>query len=474
MPLYGSRNPPPLQSQTVSRTPWLFLVLSSTAILISYADRANLATCILPMAQDLEWSLSSQGVVLSAFFAGYALTGLLGGYLADRFGGSRVLQAGIILWSVCTFLTPAFAKAGLGAMVLDRVLLGMGEGVAFPAIHAMIPQRVPGPSRSLAVSLITGASYLGAVIAFALSPFLIEEAGWPSVFYFFGALPVLWFPVWWAWGEERSEALEGKEAESEEKAKCGEGHPLSNPSSSNSQRIDLTPSSAPSTAAFPTSSAPPEGLTWAQARFLLARKEVWAILVAQYTQAWGIYGLLSWLPSYYSKTFDIDVTQLAAFTLAPYLLQTLVGIASGYLADSLIAAGWSIKRVRQLLQTAGTVLPALFLLLATTTHNTSSDSASSLLFSFLYVTIGAGLSAFTLGGVSCSHLDICPRNAGLVFAAGNTLATVGGLVSVPIAGLVLEKCGSFDAVFALFAAHYVVGAALYAAWIGDKDILQEL
>jgi ACS family sodium-dependent inorganic phosphate cotransporter len=51
---------------------------------------------------------------------------------------------------------------------------------------------------------------------------------------------------------------------------------------------------------------------------------------------------------------------------------------------------------------------------------------------------------------------------------------VGGLVSVPIAGLVLEKCGSFDAVFALFAAHYVVGAALYAAWIGDKDILQEL
>ena len=144
------------------------------------------------------------------------------------------------------------------------------------------------------------------------------------------------------------------------------------------------------------------------------------------------------------------------------------------MADNLIAAGWSIKRVRQLLQTAGTVLPALFLLLATTTHNTSSDSASSLLFSFFYVTIGAGLSAFTLGGVSCSHLDICPRNAGLIFAAGNTLATVGGLVSVPIAGLVLEKCGSFDAVFALFATHYLVGAALYVAWIGDKDILQEL
>jgi len=49
------------------------------------------------MAQDLDWSLSSQGVVRSIFFAGDALTDLLDGYFADRFGGSRVLQAGIIL-----------------------------------------------------------------------------------------------------------------------------------------------------------------------------------------------------------------------------------------------------------------------------------------------------------------------------------------------------------------------------------------
>jgi len=38
--------------------------------------------------------------------------------------------------------------------------------------------------------------------------------------------------------------------------------------------------------------------------------------------------------------YDIDITQLAALTFAPYLLQTLVGIASGYLANNLIVAGW--------------------------------------------------------------------------------------------------------------------------------------
>lgn len=46
--------------------------------------------------------------------------------------------------------------------------------------------------------------------------------------------------------------------------------------------------------------------------------------------------------------YDIDVTQLAAFTLAPLQLQALVGIASGYLANNLIVAGWwSMIRVRQ-------------------------------------------------------------------------------------------------------------------------------
>ncbi len=128
--------------------------------------------------------------------------------------------------------------------------------------------------------------------------------------------------------------------------------------------------------------------------------------------------------------------------------------------------------MRQLLQSAGTLLPALFLLLATSTHSTTAASSSpSLAFSFLYITVGAGLSALTLSGVSCSHLDICPRHAGVVFAAGNTLATIGGLFSVPMASLLLEKTGNFDAVFALFAVHYLVGAVVYTAWIGEEDVL---
>lgn len=57
------------------------------------------------------------------------------------------------------------------------------------------------------------------------------------------------------------------------------------------------------------------------------------------------------------------------------------------------------------------------------------------------ITVGLGFSALTLGGVSASHLDIAPRNAGLVFGAGNTAATLAGLVSVPVTGFVLQVGG---------------------------------
>jgi hypothetical protein len=49
--------------------------------------------------------------------------------------------------------------------------------------------------------------------------------------------------------------------------------------------------------------------------------QVQAILIGQYTQCWGLYGLLSWMPSFFNKAFDVDVSNLAVFTVVPYLVQ---------------------------------------------------------------------------------------------------------------------------------------------------------
>lgn len=69
---------------------------------------------------------------------------MLGGSLADRFGGKAVLAAGVTLWSAFTCLTPSAAAGGTAALLAARVMLGVGEGVAFPSIHSIIGETQPG------------------------------------------------------------------------------------------------------------------------------------------------------------------------------------------------------------------------------------------------------------------------------------------------------------------------------------------
>ena len=70
---------------------------------------------------------SYKGTVLSIFFLGYAATQLLGGSLADVYGGKAVLATGVVAWSSFTILTPNAAVAGSATLITCRVAMGLGE-----------------------------------------------------------------------------------------------------------------------------------------------------------------------------------------------------------------------------------------------------------------------------------------------------------------------------------------------------------
>ena len=50
---------------------------------------------------------------------------MLGGYLADRFGGKIVLAYGVLLWSIFTVVTPLFAYSGFW-FDLNKSFNGLG------------------------------------------------------------------------------------------------------------------------------------------------------------------------------------------------------------------------------------------------------------------------------------------------------------------------------------------------------------
>jgi hypothetical protein len=106
----------------------------------------------------------------------------------------------------------------------------------------------------------------------------------------------------------------------------------------------------------------------------------------------------------------------------------VVAVLAGSIADAAVQRGVRVLHVRQLMQAVGMLAPAACLCLCAW-GGLNAAGASSIL------TVGTGLSALTVAAVSVNHLDIAPRNAGTVFAIGNTAATIGGLLAVPTAGM---------------------------------------
>src|SRR5262245_43648262 len=77
-----------------------------TCLALSYMDRWNLSVAAPLLMREFGWSETTMGFVQSVFFWGFTLSHLPGGWLADRFGGRRVLGAGTLGWTLATAATP--------------------------------------------------------------------------------------------------------------------------------------------------------------------------------------------------------------------------------------------------------------------------------------------------------------------------------------------------------------------------------
>ena len=86
---------------------------------------------------------------------GYLLTQIAGGVWADKFGGKPILGFGVIWWSIATACTPFAAQMGLPFLLAARACMGIGEGVAMPAMNNLLSRRAAtAPARLLPPTLL--------------------------------------------------------------------------------------------------------------------------------------------------------------------------------------------------------------------------------------------------------------------------------------------------------------------------------
>src|SRR5690348_16334546 len=121
---------PKVVRQPGSRSMSLVLALLVVSVFINYIDRGNLSVAAPLLKNELGLSASRLGILFSAFFWTYTLFLFLCGLFVDRFDVNRVLAVGFLVWSLATAVTGIVH--GFVMLLVMRLMLGMGESVAFP------------------------------------------------------------------------------------------------------------------------------------------------------------------------------------------------------------------------------------------------------------------------------------------------------------------------------------------------------
>ena len=163
------------------------LILLIAINILSYVDRHMLPAFATQISADLELSRQQFGLLTGfAFVTVYAVCGPLMGILADRFNPSKIIAAGVVLWSVMTFLTGM--SKNFVQILLPRMGIGVGEATLHPAAASILGRLFSIERRATVFGLFFMGSHIGLGLAYWLAGNLGDVVPWRQMFYFLGGL----------------------------------------------------------------------------------------------------------------------------------------------------------------------------------------------------------------------------------------------------------------------------------------------
>ncbi|PYX86857.1 MAG: MFS transporter [Acidobacteria bacterium] len=388
----------------------IVLALLGLSVFINYIDRGNLSIAAPMLKDELGISASRLGLLLSAFFWTYACFQLISGWLVDHLDVSWVMAAGFFVWSSATAVTGL--AHGFLALFLLRLVLGMGESVAYPSYSKILARYFPESHRGIANAVTSGLA-LGPGIGMFMGGMLMARYGWRAFFIGLGLASLVWLAPWIKWMPRRPVAQAGSSAESPHILK------------------------------------------------ILRQRSMWGTSAGLFCGNYLNYFFITWLPFYLVRERHLSLQAMAKIGGMAYLLTALSATSSGWLSDRWIAAGGSPTRVRKTFTSLGMVAGSIFLVICV-----SAGPAVSLV-TLMLVGISFGMCASNLWAITQTLAG--PHAAGRWTGVQNFIGNLSGIVAPAVTGLVLDRTGKFFWAFVITAAVAVLGAMSWIFLVGPVE-----
>jgi MFS transporter, ACS family, D-galactonate transporter len=386
------------------------LTLLAICVLINYVDRGNLSVAAPVLTAELHLSASQLGLLLAAFFWSYTAMQFVSGWLVDRFEVTYVIAAGYFLWTLSTVFTGLVH--GFVILLGMRLLLGVGESVAFPSCSKILAYSLPEDERGFANGLLMAGIRLGPAIAtFGAGP-LIAKYGWRPVFVGIGLIGLVWLPAWFKWMPER-------------------------------RHVQSYKYGGPGTLA------------------IISQRSFWGAAIGHLSVNYLFYFMLTWLPTYLVRARGLSMQEMVKAAGIYYLTDATSAGVTGWIADFWMRRGGSATLVRKAIMGFGNAI-------AIVATAGCALAGPHTYFAWL-LAAGVGCGMMGVGVFAYAQTLAGPEAAGKWTGLQNGFGNFAGLVGPILTGFAVDRTGSFLMPFAITVAVLILGLVAWVFIVGPLE-----
>lgn len=176
----------------------MIVALLVPVALLNYLDRQLVATMQKSIMSSVDGidTQAKWGHVLAWFKWTYAIMSPIAGYVADRFGRTRVICLSLFVWSADTWATGHVTT--YEQLVATRAIMGLSEAFYIPAALALIADHHSGSTRSRAVGVHQIGIYIGVMLG-SMGGYVADnpDLGWRLAFTVLGIAGMVYaLPLW--------------------------------------------------------------------------------------------------------------------------------------------------------------------------------------------------------------------------------------------------------------------------------------